>query len=85
MVPPASGSDPPASPGQLRKLTAHRDSPGGTVRVQTAMLDETQTLHDDPPAWFTDILSRIAEHKINKIDALPLWARPEAPSMPNAA
>jgi transposase len=27
----------------------------------------------DPQAWLTDVLSRIADHKINRIDELLPW------------
>jgi transposase len=27
----------------------------------------------DPQAWLTDVLGRIADHKINRIDDLPPW------------
>ena len=27
----------------------------------------------DPPAWLTDVLSRIADHKINRVGQLLPW------------
>jgi hypothetical protein len=36
--------------------------------IQTAKLNGV-----DPQAWFTNVLSRIADHKINRIDELLPW------------
>jgi hypothetical protein len=36
--------------------------------IQTAKLNGV-----DPPAWLTDVLSRIADHKITKLDELLPW------------
>jgi len=42
--------------------------------VDTYTLIETAKLNDvDPQAWLTDVLARIAEHKINRIDELLPW------------
>ena len=44
---------------------------GATVN---ATLIETRKLNGvDPQAWLTDVLSRIADHKINRIDELLPW------------
>ena len=40
------------------------ESPGHTL-IETAKLNSV-----DPQAWLTDVLSRIADHKINLIDEL---------------
>jgi hypothetical protein len=32
----------------------------------------------DPQAWLTDVLSRIADHKINRIDELLPWRHAQA-------
>jgi transposase len=36
--------------------------------IETAKLNGV-----DPQAWLTDVLSRIADHKINRIDELLPW------------
>jgi len=47
---------------------------GGKAAAAAYTLIETAKLNDvDPQAWLTDILSRIADHKINKIDELLPW------------
>ena len=42
--------------------------------VESVTLVETAKLNDvDPQAWLTDVLGRIADHKINRIDELLPW------------
>ncbi len=63
---------------------------GGKAAAIAYTLIETAKLNGiDPQAWLTDILSRIADHKINKIDELLPWTwaevRAEPASTPKAA
>ena len=47
---------------------------GGRSAAIAYTLIETAKLNDvDPQAWLTDVLARIAEHKINRIDELLPW------------
>jgi hypothetical protein len=47
---------------------------GGKAMAIAFTLIETAKLNGvDPQAWLTDILSRIADHKINRIDELLPW------------
>jgi transposase len=48
---------------------------GGKSAAIAYTLIETAKLNGvDPKAWLTDVLSRIADHKINRIDELlPRW------------
>jgi transposase len=47
---------------------------GGQSAAIIYTLMETARLNNvDPQAWFTDVLSRIADHKINRIDELLPW------------
>jgi transposase len=47
---------------------------GGKSAAIAYTLIETAKLNGvDPQAWLTDVLSRIAEHKINRIDELLPW------------
>jgi transposase len=48
---------------------------GGKAMAIAYTLIETAKLNGvDPQAWLTDVLARIADHKINKIDQLLPWA-----------
>ena len=47
---------------------------GGKSAANAYTLIETAKLNDvHPQAWLTNVLSRIAEHKINRIDELLPW------------
>ena len=47
---------------------------GGKSMAIAFTLIETAKLNGvDPQAWLTDVLSRIADHKINRIDELLPW------------
>jgi transposase len=47
---------------------------GGKSAATIYTLIETAKLNSvDPQAWLTDTLSRIADHKINRIDELLPW------------
>ncbi len=47
---------------------------GGKAAAIAYTLVETAKLNGvDPQAWLTDVLSRSAEHKINRIDELLPW------------
>jgi hypothetical protein len=47
---------------------------GGKAAAIACTLDQTATLNGvDPQAWLTDVLSRIADHKITRIDELLPW------------
>jgi len=41
---------------------------GGSGVIETAKLNGV-----DPQAWLTDVLSRIADHKITRLDELMPW------------
>ncbi|PLX34196.1 MAG: transposase [Hyphomicrobiales bacterium] len=48
---------------------------GGKAMAVAFTLIETAKLNGvDPQAWLTDVLSRIADHKINKLDELMPWS-----------
>ena len=51
-----------------------RELPGGTCTHGTrAPSQGTQLNGVDPQAWLTDVLSRIADHTITRIDELLPW------------
>jgi hypothetical protein len=56
--------------GRKNWLFAGSEGGGRTAAIAYTLI-ETAKLNDvDPQAWLTDVLSRIADHKINRIDEL---------------
>jgi hypothetical protein len=54
---------------------------GGKAAAIAYTLVETAKLNGvDPQAWLTDVLGRIADHKITRIDELLPWHHPQAPA-----
>ena len=54
---------------------------GGNAAAVAYTLIETAKLNGvDPQAWLTDVLGRIADHKITRIDELLPWHHPQAPA-----
>ena len=48
---------------------------GGKAAAIAYTLIETVKLNSvDPQAWLTNVLARIADHKITRIDELMLWS-----------
>lgn len=59
--------------GRKNWLFAGSDA-GGRAAAAAYTLTETAKLNKvDPQAWLADVLGRIAEHKINRIDELLPW------------
>jgi hypothetical protein len=49
-------------------MSIWQNTPVGCTLIETAKLNGV-----DPQAWLTDVLSRIADHKIDRIDELLSW------------
>ena len=62
------------SVSEKRRIVAEANQPGTTKAAVAYTLIETAKLNGiDPQAWLTDTLTRIADHKINRIDELLPW------------
>ncbi len=46
---------------------------GKAAAIAYSLIDPAKLNNVDPQAWLTDVLSRIADHKINRIDELLPW------------
>ena len=49
------------------------DNGGRSATIAYTLIETVKLNAVDPQAWLTDVLSRIADHKINRIDALLPW------------
>ena len=47
---------------------------GKSVAIAYTLIETAKLNSLDPQAWLTDVLDRIADHKINRIDELPFLA-----------
>lgn len=59
--------------GRKNWLFAGSEQGGKSAAVAYTLIETTKLNGVDPQAWLTDILSRIADHKINRIDELLPW------------
>jgi transposase len=63
----------PIALGRKNYLFAGSDAGGRRAAIMYTLI-ETAKLNDvDPEAWLTDVIDRIAEHPINRIDELAPW------------
>ena len=51
---------------------------GQSAAIACTLIENAKLNSVDPQAWLTDVLSRIADHKINRIDELLPWRYAEA-------
>ena len=49
------------------------DDLGKAVAIAYTLIETAKLNGADPQAWLTDVLSRIADHKMTKLDELMPW------------
>jgi transposase len=54
-------------------LTPLSESSGKFAAIIYTLMETAKLNNIDPQAWLTDVLTRIADHKINRIDELLPW------------
>ena len=59
--------------GKKNWLFAGSEAGGRAAAVAYTLIETAKLNNIDPQAWLTDVLARIAEHKINEIDELLPW------------
>jgi transposase len=59
--------------GRKNYLFVGSEGGGKAAAIAYTLIETAKLSGIDPQAWLTDILSRIADHKINKIDELLPW------------
>jgi hypothetical protein len=59
--------------GRKNWMFAGSEGGGHAAAVAYTLIETAKLNHIDPQAWLTEVLSRIADHKINRIDELLPW------------
>jgi transposase len=63
----------PVALGRKNFLFVGSEGGGRSAAIAYTLLESAKLNGVDPQAWLTDVLGRIADHKINKIDELLPW------------
>ena len=61
----------PVTIGRKNWMFAGSERGGKAMAIAFTLIETAKLNGVDPQAWLTDVLSRIADHKINRIDELP--------------
>jgi len=67
----------PVAIGRKNWMFAGSQRGGKAMAIAFTLIETAKLNRVDPQAWLTDVLSRIADHKINRIDELLPWNYPE--------
>lgn len=59
--------------GRKNWLFAGSESGGRSAAIAYILIETAKLNGVDPQAWLTDVLGRIADHKITRIDELQPW------------
>ena len=59
--------------GRKNWLFAGSERGGKSAAIAYTLIETAKLNGVDPQAWLTDVLGRIADHKINRIDELLPW------------
>ena len=70
---PAERAIKPVAIGRKNYLFVGSQSGGQAAAIAYSLIETAKLNGVDPQAWLTDVLSRIADHKINRIDELLPW------------
>jgi len=65
----------PVAIGRKNWMFAGSESGGISMAIAFTLIETAKLNGVDPQVWLTDVLSRIADHKINRIDELLPWIR----------
>ena len=64
---------PSAEHGHATNLFVGSDGGGKSAAIAYTLIGSAKLNGVDPQAWLTDVLGRIADHKITRIDELLPW------------
>jgi hypothetical protein len=59
--------------GRKNCLFVGSEGGGKAAAIAYTLIENTKLNGVDPQAWLTDVLSRSADHKVNKLDELLRW------------
>ena len=63
----------PMAPGRKNHLFVGSEGGGKSAAIAYRLIETAKLNRVDPQAWLADILGRIADHKITRINDLLLW------------
>ncbi len=63
----------PVAIGRKNWMFAGSQRGGNSMAIALILIETAKLNKSDPQAWFTRVLERIADHKINKLDELMPW------------
>ncbi len=66
-------NDPEMALGRKNYLFMGSERGGKSAAIAYTLIETAKLNGVDPQAWLTDVLSRIADHKITKLDELMPW------------
>jgi hypothetical protein len=67
----------PVTLGRKNWMFAGSERGGKGLAIAFTLIETAKLNGVDPKAWLTDVLSHIADHKINRIDELLPWNNPQ--------
>jgi hypothetical protein len=63
----------PIAQGRKNYLFMGSEGGGKSAAIAYTLIETAKLNGIDPQAWLTDVLARIAEHKVTKLDELLPW------------
>ena len=63
----------PIALGTRNSLFLGSEGSGKSAAIAYTLIETAKLIGVDPQAWLTDILGRIADHKITRLDELMPW------------
>ena len=63
----------PIALGRKNYLFLGSERGGKAAAIAYTLIESAKLNNVDPQAWLTDVMDRIADHKINRIDELLPW------------
>ncbi len=75
----------PLALGRKNYLFAGSDEGGRRAAIMYTLIETARLNGVDPEAWLADVIARIADHPINRVDQLLPWNWSPSPDQAKAA